>query len=81
MLNNKKIVCVLPAYNAQKTLERTLSDVPPGVVDQYILVDDCSTDETVATAKKLADRFPLKVFTHEKRRIRVMGLIKKLVMT
>jgi glycosyltransferase involved in cell wall biosynthesis len=36
------------------------------VVDQYILVDDCSTDETVATAKKLADRFPLKVFTHEK---------------
>jgi glycosyltransferase involved in cell wall biosynthesis len=35
-------------------------------VDQYILVDDCSTDETVATAKKLADRFPLKVFTHEK---------------
>jgi glycosyltransferase involved in cell wall biosynthesis len=66
MLNNKKIVCVLPAYNAQKTLERTLNDVPPGVVDQYILVDDCSTDETVATAKKLADRFPLKVFTHEK---------------
>lgn len=66
MLNNKKIVCVLPAYNAQKTLEKTLSDVPVDVVDQFILVDDCSTDETVATAQRLSSRFPLKVVPHEK---------------
>jgi len=64
-LNNKKIVCVLPAYNAQKTLEKTLNDVPAGVVDQFILVDDCSTDQTVSTAQSLSERFPLKVVPHQ----------------
>jgi len=68
MQNSKKVVCVLPAYNAQKTLEKTLSDVPPGIVDLYILVDDCSTDETVKEATRLASRFPLQVIKHDNNR-------------
>lgn len=43
----------MPAYNAERTLERTLRDVPPGVVDQLLLVDDCSRDGTVREAKRL----------------------------
>jgi glycosyltransferase involved in cell wall biosynthesis len=68
MQSGKKIVCVLPAYNAQKTLEMTLEAVPAGVVDLFILVDDCSTDETIKEAQRLADRFPLKVVAHQKNR-------------
>ena len=68
MQNSKKIVCVLPAYNAQKTLEKTLSDVPPGIVDLFILVDDCSTDETVKEASRLASKFPLQVIKHDHNR-------------
>jgi glycosyltransferase involved in cell wall biosynthesis len=66
MQNNSKIVCVLPAYNAEKTLEKTLTDVPSGIVDLFILVDDCSRDGTVAMAEKLGQKFPLKVIQHEK---------------
>lgn len=44
---------VLPAYNAAKTLERTIGEVPPGIVDQYLLVDDASRDDTVEVAKRL----------------------------
>ena len=66
MLNQKKIVCVLPAYNAAKTLEKTLQDVPPGVVDLFVVVDDCSKDETVVVANQLKDRWPIKVIQHEK---------------
>lgn len=65
MLNGEKVVCVLPAYNAEKTLEKTLLDVPAGVVDLYILVDDCSSDATVALAERLKSRFPLKVIRHD----------------
>lgn len=65
MLDGKKIVCVLPAYNAEKTLEKTLRDVPTGVVDLFILVDDCSSDATVNVAEKLKDHFPLKVIRHD----------------
>ena len=43
----------MPAYNAEKTLERTIKDIPSGAVDEIILVDDCSKDGTVALAKKL----------------------------
>jgi len=68
MQSGKKIVCVLPAYNAQKTLEMTLSAVPSGVVDLFILVDDCSKDETLREAERLAARFPLKVVAHQKNR-------------
>ena len=65
---NKRIICVLPAYNAQATLEKTLSDVPAGVVDLFILVDDCSKDDTVREATRLSERFPLKIIQHQKNR-------------
>ena len=57
----KKIV-VMPSYNAVKTLERTLYDLPPGYVDEIILVDDCSMDNTVEVVKRLG----LVVLEHEK---------------
>ncbi len=53
MINNKKVAVVMPAYNAEKTLEKTLSEVPRDVVDIIILVDDCSKDETLKVAEKL----------------------------
>lgn len=53
MIDNKKIVVVLPAYNAAKTLEQTYSKIPHDIVDEVILVDDHSRDDTVAVAKKL----------------------------
>lgn len=56
-----KVIVVMPAYNAEKTLERTIRDIPPGSVDEVILVDDCSKDGTVALAKKLG----LTVIQHE----------------
>jgi glycosyltransferase involved in cell wall biosynthesis len=68
MQSNQRIICVLPAYNAQPTLEKTLSDVPPGVVDLFILVDDCSRDDTVKEAKRLSTRFPLKIIQHDRNR-------------
>ncbi len=57
-----KIIVVMPAYNAEKTLEATVIDIPPGIVDEIILVDDCSKDNTVEVAKKLG----LKVIVHER---------------
>lgn len=53
MTNGKRVLVVLPAYNAAKTLEQTLNEVPPGVVDEFLLVDDASRDETVAEARRL----------------------------
>lgn len=44
---------VLPAYNAGRTLERTISEIPPGIVDDLLLVDDASGDDTVAVAERL----------------------------
>lgn len=52
----------MPAYNAEKTLERTLKDIPNDCVDEIILTDDCSQDGTVELAKKLG----LQVFVHQK---------------
>ncbi|WP_437190914.1 glycosyltransferase family 2 protein [Planctomicrobium sp. SH527] len=57
-----RIVAVMPAYNAEATLERTLADIPAGVVDEVILVDDCSRDHTADLARKLG----LTVIVHEK---------------
>jgi glycosyltransferase involved in cell wall biosynthesis len=53
MLHEKKIVVVMPAYNAAKTLEMTYNEIPLDVVDEVILVDDASRDETAAKAKEL----------------------------
>jgi len=53
VVNGKRVMVVLPAYNAARTLERTLIDVPPGVVDEFLLVDDASQDSTVDEAKRL----------------------------
>jgi glycosyltransferase involved in cell wall biosynthesis len=49
----KRVIVVMPAYNAAKTLERTYADIPDGVVDRVILVDDVSRDETVDVARQL----------------------------
>ena len=53
MLNGKKIVVVMPAYNAAKTLLQTFEAMPHEFVDEVLLVDDGSSDETVALAQKL----------------------------
>ncbi len=53
VLNNQRIVVVMPAYNAEKTLRRTLDEIPRDVVDHVILVDDCSRDDTQTLARSL----------------------------
>ncbi|TNC14206.1 glycosyltransferase family 2 protein [Methylobacterium terricola] len=53
MLHGKKIAVVLPAYNAAATLRRTYAEIPLDVVDDVILVDDASRDDTVAVADEL----------------------------
>jgi glycosyltransferase involved in cell wall biosynthesis len=53
MINNKRITVVLPAYNAAKTLEITYNEIPFDIVDEVVLVDDRSKDDTVEVAKKL----------------------------
>ena len=53
MVRNKKVVVVLPAYNAEKTLGTTYREIPFDIVDEVILVDDASIDHTVAVAKSL----------------------------
>ena len=63
MLNGKKIVVVLPAYNAAKTLEKTYNEIPFGIVDDVVLVDDRSKDETVTLAKQIGIKH---VILHEK---------------
>ncbi len=57
-----KVIVVMPAYNAEQTLERTYHDIPAGYVDEVIVVDDCSQDNTVAVAERLG----LRVVRHEK---------------
>jgi len=54
---------VMPAYNAAQTLEQTYREVPTDIVDEVILVDDCSSDETVEVAQSLGIRH---VIRHEK---------------
>ena len=53
MLNNKKVVVVLPAYNAAKTLRRTVEEIPHEIVDEVILTDDASRDNTSTLALEL----------------------------
>jgi glycosyltransferase involved in cell wall biosynthesis len=53
MLNGKRVVVVMPAYNAEKTLERTHKEIPFEFVDEVILVDDASRDRTLEMAKEM----------------------------
>jgi glycosyltransferase involved in cell wall biosynthesis len=59
---SKKVIVVMPAYNAEKTLEKTFKDIPQEWVDDIVLTDDASKDNTVTIAKKLG----LRVFVHER---------------
>ena len=52
-LAGQRIVVVMPAYNASRTLEKTLQEFPEGLVDHVILVDDCSRDDTAELARRL----------------------------
>jgi glycosyltransferase involved in cell wall biosynthesis len=62
MLLGKKLVVVMPAYNAGKTLGQTYDEIPKDIVDAILLVDDCSRDNTV----QLAEKLNVVVFQHEK---------------
>jgi glycosyltransferase involved in cell wall biosynthesis len=62
MLNGKTILVVLPAYNAEKTLESTYKEIPMEVVDGVLLVDDDSSDETVELARNLG----INTFIHDR---------------
>jgi glycosyltransferase involved in cell wall biosynthesis len=62
MLLGKKIVVVMPAYNAESTLRKTVSEVDREIVDEIILVDDSSSDQTV----KIAHELDLRVYVHQK---------------
>jgi glycosyltransferase involved in cell wall biosynthesis len=53
MLNHKKVVVVLPAYNAAKTLRRTVDEIPREIVDEVILTDDASSDNTSDLAREM----------------------------
>ncbi len=63
MYNNLKVVAVLPAYNAGLTLERTYKEIPFDLVDEVILCDDCSRDNTIEVAKNLGIQH---IIQHEK---------------
>jgi glycosyltransferase involved in cell wall biosynthesis len=62
MINGKRILVVLPAYNAEETLEQTYKEIPLDVVDEVLLVDDYSVDSTVSLAKRLG----IKTFLHDR---------------
>jgi len=53
MVNGKKVVVVLPAYNAELTLEKTYREIPMDIVDEIILCDDASKDNTSRIARSL----------------------------
>jgi glycosyltransferase involved in cell wall biosynthesis len=64
VINGRRIGVVLPAYNAESTLSRTVAELDRGLIDEIVLVDDASTDQTVA----LAHRLDLKPICHENNR-------------
>ena len=64
MLAGKKVAVILPAYNAARTLERTVAEIPRDLVDEVILTDDGSSDETVALSRQLG----LHTLVHESNR-------------
>ncbi len=65
MIKGKKVIVVMPAYNSEKTLEKTYAEIPIDIVDEVILVDDNSKDNTSELAKSLGIH---KVIRHEKNR-------------
>ncbi|MDJ0869536.1 MAG: glycosyltransferase family 2 protein [Myxococcota bacterium] len=64
MFHGNKIIVVMPAYNAALTLERTYREIPLDIVDEVVLTDDASQDETVAEAQRLG----LRTLVHEANR-------------
>ena len=64
MFHGKKIVVVMPAYNAAKTIERTYREIPLDLVDEVVVTDDASSDETVEVARRLG----LHTLVHERNR-------------
>jgi len=62
MIDGKKVIVVMPAYNAARTLERTYQEIPLDIVDEVVLTDDSSRDDTIAVAKKLGIRH---IMVHE----------------
>jgi glycosyltransferase involved in cell wall biosynthesis len=62
MVRNNKVIVVMPAYNAALTLQDTFGEIPHDVVDEVVLVDDASTDETVRIAKSLG----ITTITHQR---------------
>ncbi len=64
MIKDKKIVVVMPAYNAEKTLRKTFDDIPHEIVDRVILTDDRSSDRTASLSEELG----IKTFVHEENR-------------
>jgi glycosyltransferase involved in cell wall biosynthesis len=60
MINGKRVCVVMPAYNAEKTLQKTYDEIPKDIVDEVFLTDDASKDKTVDVAKKLG----IKTFVH-----------------
>jgi len=63
MLKEKKIVIVLPAYNAALTLKKTFEEIPGDIVDEVVLVDDASSDNTIEVAREIGIKHIIK---HEK---------------
>jgi len=63
MIQGKKIICVLPAYNASLTLKKTYDEIPFDIVDEVVLVDDASKDNTVEVAKSIGIKH---IISHEK---------------
>jgi len=64
VFHDKKIVVVMPAYNAARTLEQTYKEIPHDLVDEVVVVDDASDDATVAVARRLG----LRTVVHEANR-------------
>jgi len=64
MIDGKRVTVVMPAYNAEKTLERTLTEINRSIVDHIILVDDASKDDTAGLARRLG----LQVLVHDRNR-------------
>lgn len=63
MLHGKRIIVVMPAYHAGKTLERTYREIPMDIVDEVVIVDDASRDDTVRKAQELGIKH---ILVHEK---------------